>query len=73
AWLRKNASIEQRRIADISANAIGITAGANSLFIGPIGNAKYAAPAVAMTDILMADSIKDFGIGHAELHPYQLA
>jgi tetrahydromethanopterin S-methyltransferase subunit H len=73
AWLRKNAEKEQRRIADISANTIGITAGANSLFIGPIENAKYAAPAVAMTDILMADSIKDFGIAHSELHPYQLA
>ena len=73
AWLHKNAEKEQRRIADIAANSIGITAGANSLFIGPVENTKYAAPAVAMTDILMADSIKDFGIAHSETHPYQLA
>ena len=73
AWLHKNAEKEYRRIADISANTIGITAGANSLFIGPVENAKYAAPAVAMTDILMADSLQDFGIEHAEDHPYELA
>ena len=72
AWLRENAEKEQRRIADIASNAIGITAGANSLFIGPIENTTYAAPAVAMADILMADSIKDFGIAHSETHPYQL-
>lgn len=73
AWLRENAGKEERRIADIASNSIGITAGANSLFIGPVENARYAAPAVAMSDILMADSIKDFGIEHAEVHPYQLA
>lgn len=73
AWLHKNAEKEYRRIADISANTIGITAGANSLFIGPVENAKFAAPAVAMTDILMADSLQDFGIEHAEEHPYELA
>ncbi len=72
AWLRKNVEKEQRRIAEISANVIGIMAGANSLFIGPIENTRYAAPAVAMTDILMADSIKDFGIEHVEKHPYKL-
>ncbi len=73
AWLRKNADREERRIADIASNALGIAAGANSLFIGPIENTRYAAPAVAMCDILMADSIKDFGITHSKEHPYQLA
>jgi tetrahydromethanopterin S-methyltransferase subunit H len=73
AWLKENAGKEQRRMADISSNTIGITAGANSLFIGPVENTRYAAPAVAMTDILMADSLKDFGIEHAKTHPYQLA
>jgi len=47
--------------------------GANSLFIGPIESAKYAAPVVAMADILTADSVNDFGIEHAEKHPYLLA
>jgi hypothetical protein len=26
-----------------------------------------------MTDILMADSLQDFGIEHAKEHPYELA
>ena len=73
AWLRKNADRETRRITDISANAAGILAGANSLFIGPIENAKYAAPTAAMMDILMADSVADLGIEHAEEHPSMLA
>ena len=73
AWSRKNLDNETRRIVDICANMLGIAAGANSLFIGPVEQAKYAAPAVAMADILNADSIKDFGIEHSEKHPYELA
>ena len=72
AYLKKR-DPEIRRICDISANAIGIVMGANSLFIGPIESAKYAAPVVAMADILTADSVNDFGIEHAEKHPYLLA
>ncbi len=73
AWSRKNVDKETRRIVDICANMLGIAAGANSLFIGPVEQAKYAVPAIAMADILNADSLKDFGVEHAEKHPYKLA
>ncbi len=73
AWSRKNVDKETRKIADICANMLGIAAGANSLFIGPVEQAKFAAPAIAMADILNADSLADFGVPHAEKHPYLLA
>lgn len=69
AWLKKHPDAMVRHICDISANSIGITMGANSLFIGPIENAKYAAPAAAMADIVAADSVKDFGIEQPDVHP----
>ena len=73
AWLKKYPSMIVRHIAGISANSIGVTMGANSLFIGPIEDAKYAAPTVAMADIIAADSVKDFGIEQSEGHPIKLA
>jgi len=69
AWLKKHPDMLIRHICDISANTIGIMSGANSLFIGPIENAKLAAPSAAEADMVAADSIKDFGIEIPEDHP----
>lgn len=72
SWLKKRDKYT-RQICDISSNVIGITLGADSLFIGPIENAKYAMPTAALVDLIAADSVKDFGIMPIDEHPFVLA
>ncbi|WNY27737.1 tetrahydromethanopterin S-methyltransferase subunit H [Methanolapillus ohkumae] len=48
--------------ADVGTNLVAQTLGADFLLYGPIENAKYVAPSVAMVDILLEENAKDLGI-----------
>ena len=48
--------------ADIGTNLVAQTMGANFLLYGPIENAKYVTPSVAMVDIMLEENAKELGI-----------
>jgi tetrahydromethanopterin S-methyltransferase subunit H len=48
--------------ADVGTNLVAQTLGANFLLYGPIENAKYVTPSVAMVDIMLEENAKELGI-----------
>jgi tetrahydromethanopterin S-methyltransferase subunit H len=55
---------------DIGSNLVAQIFGANFLLYGPIENVKKVFPAVAMVDIMLAETARDLGISTAaEVHP----
>lgn len=48
--------------ADIGTNLVAQTLGADFLLYGPIENAKYITPAVAMVDIMLEENARELGV-----------
>jgi len=48
--------------ADVGTNLVAQTMGANFLLYGPIENAKYVAPSVAMVDVMLEENAKELGV-----------
>lgn len=73
AWLRemKQRNKEIFRTCDIASNVIVQALGADYLLYGPIKNAEYVFPTVAMTDVFAAESLSiELGIEPVEEHPF---
>ncbi|VVB88910.1 Tetrahydromethanopterin S-methyltransferase subunit H [uncultured archaeon] len=75
-WMKKyrkedpDAKAESWPPVDIGTNLVAQIMGANFLLYGPIENVKRVFPAVAMVDIMLAETAKDLGLTTlAEVHP----
>lgn len=75
-WMKKfkkedpEAKTESWPPVDIGTNLVAQIMGANFLLYGPIENVKKVFPAVAMVDIMLAETAKDLGLSTlAEAHP----
>lgn len=70
-WLReyKKENKEAFTVCDIGANIIQVMCGGDFVLFGPIENANIAFPAVAQTDMFIAEANKDMGIESVENHP----
>lgn len=68
-----DAKTESWPSVDIGTNLVAQIMGANFLLYGPIENVKRVFPAVAMVDILLAETAKDLGLSTiAEKHPINM-
>jgi tetrahydromethanopterin S-methyltransferase subunit H len=56
-------------VCDIGANLVQVMAAGDFVLYGPIDNAQLAFPAVAMTDMVIAEAAKDMGISAIDTHP----
>lgn len=56
-------------VCDIGANIVQVMTGGDFVLFGPIDNAKIAFPAVAQTDMFIAEAAADFGTEAVEDHP----
>ena len=71
-WLRdykKEGNKTAYTVCDIGANIVQVMAGGDFVLFGPIDNAKIAFPAVAQTDMFIAEAAKDMGTEAVESHP----
>ena len=71
-WLRdykKEGNKTAYTVCDIGANIVQVMAGGDFVLFGPIDNAKIAFPAVAQTDMFIAEAAKDLGTEAIESHP----
>jgi tetrahydromethanopterin S-methyltransferase subunit H len=70
-WLRvyKKEHKEAWPVCDIGSNLVQQMAGGDFVLFGPIENARLAFPACAMTDIFIAEAVKDIGTEPIEEHP----
>lgn len=69
-WVKANVAKEFRKGAVTATNTIMQMAGANYLMFGPVEQAKWVFPAVAITDIYVASVAADFGVRPKEqTHP----
>ena len=55
-------------VCDIGANIVQVMTGGDFVLFGPIDNAKIAFPAVAQTDMFIAEAAADFGTEAVEDH-----
>ncbi|MCF0225838.1 MAG: tetrahydromethanopterin S-methyltransferase subunit H [Methanobrevibacter sp.] len=71
-WLRayKKENKEAFTVCDIGSNIIQVMCGGDFVLFGPIENANLAFPAVAQTDIFIAEAAKDMGTDAIEVHPF---
>ena len=71
-WLRdykKAGNKTAYTVCDIGANIVQVMTGGDFVLFGPIDNAKIAFPAVAQTDMFIAEAAADFGTEAVEDHP----
>ena len=71
-WLRdykKAGHKDAYTVCDIGANIVQVMCGGDFVLFGPIDNAKIAFPAVAQTDMFVAEAAADFGTEPVENHP----
>ena len=71
-WLRdykKAGNKTAYTVCDIGANIVQVMTGGDFVLFGPIDNAKIAFPAVAQTDMFVAEAAADFGTEAVEDHP----
>jgi tetrahydromethanopterin S-methyltransferase subunit H len=69
--LKKNKKLGKEifRICDVSSNLIQQALGGNFLLYGPIRNAPFIFPSVAMCDCMISDAVKEFHIVQKGKHP----
>jgi tetrahydromethanopterin S-methyltransferase subunit H len=67
-WLRSK-DMATRKCCDAAAAAMQLLAAGDFLLYGPIENAEFIFPAVAMADILIAEAVRDLEICPVEGHP----
>lgn len=70
-WLReyKKENKQAFTVCDIGANIIQVMCGGDFVLFGPIENANLAFPAVAQTDMFIAEAAKDMGTEAIDIHP----
>ncbi len=71
-WLRdykKAGNKTAYTVCDIGANIVQVMCGGDFVLFGPIDNSKIAFPAVAQTDMFIAEAAKDMGTTAVENHP----
>lgn len=71
-WLRdykKAGNKTAYTVCDIGANIVQVMTGGDFVLFGPIDNAKIAFPAVAQTDMFIAEAAADLGTEAVEDHP----
>jgi len=56
-------------VCDIGANIVQVMAAGDFVLYGPIDNAQLAFPAVAMTDMMIAEAAKELGTSPIDSHP----
>jgi tetrahydromethanopterin S-methyltransferase subunit H len=60
------------RFCDVASNALQVIVGGNFVLYGPIENAEWVFPVVAMTDVLVTDMASlELGLNVSENHPYK--
>jgi tetrahydromethanopterin S-methyltransferase subunit H len=60
------------RFCDVAGNALQVIVGGNFVLYGPIENAEWVFPVVAMTDALVTDMASlELGLNVSENHPYK--
>jgi tetrahydromethanopterin S-methyltransferase subunit H len=60
------------KFCDIASNALQVMVGGNFVLYGPIENAEWVFPVVAMTDMLITDMASlELGLSVSENHPYK--
>ena len=72
-WLRdykKEGNKIAYTVCDIGANIVQVMCGGDFVLFGPIDNAKIAFPAVAQTDMFIAEAVKDMGTVAIDTHPF---
>ncbi|MCS3900593.1 tetrahydromethanopterin S-methyltransferase subunit H [Methanococcus voltae] len=62
-------SKDVHHVCDIGANIVQTMASGDFVLYGPIDNSQLAFPAVAMTDMIIAETAKDLGTTPDEIHP----
>lgn len=72
-WLRDYKNNTGNKTAfttcDIGANILQVMVGGDFVLFGPIDNATICFPAIAQTDMFMAEAAKDLGTESIETHP----
>jgi len=60
------------KFCDVASNALQVIIGGNFVLYGPIENAEWVFPVVAMTDMLVTDMVSlELGVNISEDHPYK--
>jgi tetrahydromethanopterin S-methyltransferase subunit H len=67
-WLKNKGGLE-RRCCDAAAAAMQLASAADFLLYGPIENAEYIFPVAALSDILVAEAVRDLDIWPVPEHP----
>jgi tetrahydromethanopterin S-methyltransferase subunit H len=67
-WLKEK-DVTIRRCCDASAAAMQLLSAADFLLYGPIENAEFIFPAAALSDILVAEAVRDLDVLPKEGHP----
>jgi tetrahydromethanopterin S-methyltransferase subunit H len=62
-------SKDVHHVCDIGANIVQTMASGDYVLYGPIDNSELAFPAVAMTDMIIAETAKDMGTTPVDSHP----
>lgn len=71
-WLRdykKEGHKDAFTVCDIGANILQVMCGGDFVLFGPIDNASIAFPAIAQTDMFIAEAAADLGTEAVESHP----
>jgi len=58
-------------VCDIGANIVQVMASGDFVLYGPIDNSQLAFPAVAMTDMMIAEAAKELGTEPVDNHPFK--
>jgi len=66
---KEQISKDVHHVCDIGANIVQTMASGDYVLYGPIDNAELAFPAVAMTDMIIAETAKELGTTPAAVHP----
>jgi tetrahydromethanopterin S-methyltransferase subunit H len=67
-WLKAR-GLAERMCGDAAASALQILASGDFILYGPIENSRFIFPAAAMTDILVAEAVRDLEVWSVPEHP----